>query len=174
MKNQYGYTLVEVVIASMLLGMVFLAASPLLFTGYRAVKREQTKTEAEMVGDRVFDRIVSELRNADLVYFGTYEELERAYHEDADAWESLDLEPYELGFEIKIAEEAVESNWIRLTIVLEKEEEVAYQREELVSLLNQGLSAPFSEEGNDEIMIVDSDRKEDWKNIKIWYWKAED
>lgn len=146
MKNQNGFTLVEVVIVSMLFGMILLAASPLIFAGYQAVKREQIKTEAQMVGDRVFDRIVSELRNADRVSFGTYGELEMAYHEDVETWETLELELYELGFEIKVTAESVESNWIRLTVVLEKEEEVVCQREELVSLLNQGLSAPFGGE----------------------------
>lgn len=147
MKNQNGFTLVEVVIVSMLFGMILLASSPLIFAGYQAVKREQIKTEAQMIGDRVFDRIVSELRNADRVSFGTYGELEMAYHEDVETWETLDLELYELGFEIKVTAESVESNWIRLTVVLEIEEEVVCQREELVSLLNQGLSAPFGGEG---------------------------
>ena len=49
MKNQKGFMLIELILASLLSGMIFLAAFPLVLTGYGAVKKERIRMEAAMI-----------------------------------------------------------------------------------------------------------------------------
>ena len=130
MKNHKGFTLVEVIIASMLLGMVFLAAFPFMSTGYQLIKKERIKTEAQVVGDRVFDRMIGEIQNVGMIHADA--------HEEDDFYEEsiVDSEFSKLGFDIETAAEPMEDHWIHLTVILKKDEEIVYQRTEMSPLLN--------------------------------------
>ena len=141
MKDQKGFTLVEVVIASMLLGMVFLSAFPCLSAGYQIIKKEQTNTEAQIIGDRVFDWVLKEVQSAGTMYAGIYEE-DSLYEENLG-----DSEFSKLGFDIEVTSESMDGHWINLTVILKKEETVIYQRTEIRPLLKVGFVESVPLEG---------------------------
>ena len=141
MKDQKGFTLVEVVIASMLLGMVFLSAFPCLSAGYQIIKKEQTNTEAQIIGDRAFDRVLKEVQSAGTMYAGIYEE-DSLYEENLG-----DSEFSKLGFDIEVTSESMDGHWINLTVILKKEETVIYQRTEIRPLLKVGFVESVPLEG---------------------------
>lgn len=130
MKDHKGFTLVEVIIASMLFGMVFLAAFPFMSAGYQMIKKERIKTEAQMVGDRVFDRMIGEILNVETMQAGAHGEED--YYEES----ILGSEFSKLGFDIDTSAEPMEDHWIHLTVILKKDENIVYQRTEMSPLLN--------------------------------------
>jgi len=114
MKNQKGFMLIELILASMLSGMIFLAAFPLVFTGYGAVKKERIRMEAAMIGDSIFERISKENQNT----------------------EEICSEFMDFGFDVEIESEPVDNQWISLTVILVKEGDYVYERSEFVPLFN--------------------------------------
>ena len=173
MKNQNGFTLVEVVIASMLLGMVFLSAFPIVTTGYRMMKQEQEKIEAQIIGNSEFDRIASELQTAKYIFLGTKEELE-AIQEDAEEWKYIDHIFSDQAFDMIVDVEILEDHWLYMTVTLSDENKVVYNREEMISLLNYGFYKDASMEGVDSITCSISDRRITSDEAKIWYQSIEE
>ena len=142
MKNHQnsGFTMIEVVVASMLLTMVLLTAFPMFRTGKAIVDRKQRTQEIEFLGDRVFDRTARELQHAEIAYFGTED---AAYRLDESMFpDSLDdledrLEQYRL--DVEILAEPMEDGWFLLLVELSEDGTVQYNREEMILSPNYGL-----------------------------------
>ena len=136
MKDQKGFTLVEVVIASMLLGMVFLTAFPLINVGYQVIKSEQIRTEAQLIGDSIFERISSELQNNETMKSGMYAESERILEDAINPWERIETLFPGGGFDVEVESEPMDEGWTCLTVTLKKEGDIVYKRSEMIYLLN--------------------------------------
>ena len=74
MKRRRGVSLVELMVAAMLSGMIFVAALPVLTIGrnviYRANKREAGLT----AGDAAFEYVANEMRFAERIWIGNEKE----------------------------------------------------------------------------------------------------
>ena len=135
-----GFTMIEVVVAAMLLTMVLLAAFPLFQTGKAIVDQKQRKQEIELLGDYVFEGAAKELQNAEMNDFESEEAEdgldERLYLDGLDNLEEK-LDPY--GLDLEILAEPLESGWFFLLVELSEEGTVQYHREEMILSPNYGL-----------------------------------
>ena len=142
MKNHQspGFTMIEVVVASMLLTMVLLTAFPMFRTGKAIVDQKQRTQEIEFLGDRVFDRTARELQHAEIAYFGTenvaYRLDESMFPDSLDDLEDR-LEQYRL--DVEILAEPMEDGWFLLLVELSEDGTVQYNREEMILSPNYGL-----------------------------------
>lgn len=142
MKNHQnsGFTMIEVVVASMLLTMVLLTAFPMFRTGKAIVDRKQRTQEIEFLGDRMFDRVARELQHTEIAYFGTkgaaYRLDESMFPDSLDDLEDR-LEQYRL--DVEILAEPMEDGWFLLLVKLSEDGTVQYNREEMILSLNYGL-----------------------------------
>ncbi|MBQ7795878.1 MAG: type II secretion system protein [Lachnospiraceae bacterium] len=174
MRNRKGFTLVEVVIASMLAGMVLLAAFPLITAGRNMVNREQKRMEAAMVGDGIFEAVANELRCADRVFLGDLDELtEYMEVSDENDWDTFEFDLPESEQEVLMEAETVDDDWIWIKVSIEGEEELYYEREEIIPLLNLSLDEERAIEGTDGVVKMPVGGPEDDGDNEIWYQKAE-
>lgn len=165
-----GFTLVEVVIASMLVGMVMLAAFPMIITGRDILERRQKEMESSLLGDSVFDCVVKELQNADQIFVGTEEEVE-AFCENLEFenWSFVEMDLGSDVFDVEIEIEPVDNEWVFLGVKLISERDILFEREEVVPILNFGLFEKDEIEKNGGSVFFASDGKNGEPEIKIWY-----
>ena len=109
-RNTAGFTLMEVIIAMMLVSTIFLAAFPLVTTGRNVVAKKQKEIEINLLGDGIFDRISGELQNAAELFENT-EELETEYDQ--------------YGIDVNITIEQMEHGWVYLFVRIMEEETVS-------------------------------------------------
>lgn len=112
-NRKSGFSLVEVVIALALLGMVLLAVGPVITTGQRIFLRTQRKAEAEVLGDRAFEYIAEGKEQNEI---------------------SIGLK--EKGFELMVETEPLDREWVSLRLELVENNAVVYEREEVISAWN--------------------------------------
>ena len=115
-----GFTLVEVVIAVMLSGVLMLAAFPMLTTGRNLVTKMQHRWEAAVIGDGVFQQASTELQNNGEVYIETMEDWEERF-------DSYDVE-LDVTWE--------EPDWMVVSVSLIRQDTVLYERCEWIPYLN--------------------------------------
>ncbi len=128
-RNTNGFTLIEVIIAMMLVSIIFLAAFPLVKTGRTIVEKKQKEIEVCILGDGMFDGLTKEMQNSAEMGFDT-EELENKYSQN--------------GIDVEITIEMVKSTWAILLLRIKEEDAVLYEREEMVHLPNAGLKPLIS------------------------------
>ena len=128
-RNTNGFTLIEVIIATMLVSIIFLAAFPLVKTGKTIVEEKKKEIEVCILGDGIFDGLTKELQNSAEVILDT-EEIENEYGQ--------------YGIDVEIIAEQVKSTWAVLLVRIKEEDAVLYEREEMVHMPNAGLKPLIS------------------------------
>ena len=118
-----GFTMIEIMVASMLLTMVLAAAFPLIRTGKAIAVQKQRAMEIEILGDSVFKQAEKELQIA----------------MNLDEWDKTDTRLDQYGLELEILAEPMEDGWYVLRVELSDEATVQYIREERILVLNYGL-----------------------------------
>lgn len=133
-ENRKGFSLVEVMAASFLSGLLLLTAFPLLTVGRNLIEYEQRKIEASGLGNRIFLSISDVLNDFKTYAYGE-EDLIEAVLKEADLVEMEQMsEKY--GFELSVEMEELDPAWMRLKICLNEDGAVWYEREEVVTMLN--------------------------------------
>ena len=119
-RKSPGFTMIEVIIASMLMTLVLATAFPLFRTGKGIADQKQRAMEIEILGDSVFKRAEKELQIT----------------MNLDEWDKKDTRLEQYGLELKVLAEPMEDGWYVLRVELSDEETVQYLREERVLVLN--------------------------------------
>lgn len=167
MRNK-GFTMIEVVIASMLIGMLLLTAFPLFKTGKSLINQKQKDLELSILGDGVFAGIKKEFQNAEIVYFGTEEALSEIYGDSTEStWNLLDINLDRHGLDMEIEAELLEEGWMFLCVQMSEEGNIRYKREETILLPNYEIYKEYWEYAGGIQMILDAD--EDPRDEGIWY-----
>lgn len=156
MKGRHGFTLMEVMIAAMLSGMIFLAALPLILTGQKLARQMEEKEAANIAGDAVFEDVKEKLMYADRIFLGNDPENELL---DEGEWKPVCGSCSMRGMDMVTEFCTVGSDCIRLTVKLVNEKKCIYERTEEVRLLNLSLHEDRQIEG-------DADGKE---QTVLWY-----
>lgn len=139
--NNNGFSLVEIVIAAMLMGMVLLAAFPMIMTGKRNLERKQREMEVRLLGDRVFERVCEELERSGQAVLEAEDTKEIVLEEPEREWQKLlECELEHHGVHMKVETEKLDDEWLFLNVKLTEDEMVFYEREQVVPVLNLGLS----------------------------------
>lgn len=165
-----GFTLVEVVIASMLVGMVLLAAFPLIKTGRSILERRQKELECSWIGDGIFEFTMKEIQNADRMFVGTEDEFNEFCEEtDPEQWKQLKIDSDGHGLDVEITLEPVEQEWMLLGVRLIEKETVLFEKEEVVPVLNFGLLKKEGLEGTGGPVLFRGDKETRESERNIWY-----
>lgn len=139
--GKHGFTLVELMVAVLLSGIVLLTALSLILAERKIGRRMEEKENAIMVGNVIFEYVKDELMYAERVFIGDNGELRPPEDEDWKAiyvsgrLENLSAGQAELVMEVC----ALLPCRLRLTVRLEDGEEVLYERTEEIELLNLSL-----------------------------------
>lgn len=187
MKNRKGFTLAEVMVASMLAGMLLISLFPLVKTGQRVVEQGRKQEEVKLLGDGVFEAAANELQCASRIFLGTEEELKllvddetmedecaesgKAESKTLSAWETFQPDLSHHGYEILMEIWKEEQNWLALHVNIMDEDECVYEREEWIPVLNMDFYEPYDIEGSAYVVRSDANMAENEE--KIWYQRAE-
>lgn len=186
MKRRRGVSLVELMVAAMVSGMIFVAALPVLTISRNIICKVNKREAGFMAGDAIFEYVANEIRFANRVWIGDGKE-ERPPEEEC--WNAIYVEgtlmvreetPVSGGMhgrpvfsdkfldfaELKLETRVMGQSDLSLTVRLEDENEVVYERTELFSVLNMTLNEDCYIEGNAEA-------GEDVSPV-LWYQKKEE
>lgn len=149
-NKKRGFTLVELMAAAFLSGIVLLIALPLILTEQKIGRRMEEKENTVMVGDAIFGYVKDELTYAERVFIGDNSE---RMPPDMENWkaiyvsgklENLSRKQARLVMEVC----ALKPCRLRLTVKLMDGEETIYERTEEIELLNLSLQKNGQIEGD--------------------------
>ena len=155
-----GVSLVELMVSTMLFGMIFVAALPVLTISRNTICRLNKKEAGFVAGDAIFEYVANEIRFANRIWIGDGKEEKPPEDENWNA----DGAPVSEGMhgrpvfsdkfldfaELKLEIRATGQSDVSLTVRLEDENEIVYERTELFSVLNMTLNEDCHIEGNAE------------------------
>lgn len=121
MNRRQGTTLIELMAAAGLSGMILLIALPVILTGKRISRRLEEEEMFSMAGDGIFFHMREEMMFSEEGVTGTGE----SYGE-----------PFLYGAGTVIEVDEREPDCVMLTVKIVREEEILYERNEEVHLLN--------------------------------------
>ena len=121
-RQSPGFTMIEVMIASLLMTMILAAAFPMFRTGKGIADQKQRTMEIEILGDSVFERAEKELQNT----------------MSLDGWDKADTRLERYGLDMEVLAEPMEEGWHVLRVELSDDESVQYIREEWILVPNYG------------------------------------
>ena len=170
MKRRKGVSLVELMVAAMLSGMIFAAALPVLTISRNVIYRANKREAGLMAGDAVFEYVANEMRFAERIWIGNEKEEIPPGEENwnavyakgtlmvrdrAPVSEGLCGRPvFSDGFfsfaDLELEAETVGTSDLSLTVRLMDGDEIVYERTELLSVLNMTLHDDCHIEGNAE------------------------
>lgn len=133
MRNRAGFTIVEVMAASLIAGILFLTGFSCLRMGYKVLYEKQDRETANMIGDKIFELAVNELRTAEEVMLCDEDPTAAV---DEEAWMLLYGEMFSLEEDVFIYAESKGENLIELTVRLERKGKICYERTDTFLLLN--------------------------------------
>ena len=165
-----GVSLVELMVSTMLFGMIFVAALPVLTISRNTICRLNKKEAGFVAGDAIFEYVANEIRFANRIWIGDGKEEKPPEDEN---WNAIYVErtlmvrdgaPVSEGrhgrpvfsdkfldfAELKLEIRATGQSDVSLTVRLEDENEIVYERTELFSVLNMTLNEDCHIEGNAE------------------------
>lgn len=143
MRRHGGFTLVEVMTASFLAGMIFLTAMPVILFGKRSIRQMAEREAAAMIGDSVFEEAKEKLMYAKRVCLA-YE----ADEDSADEWRRIGGDFSWEDMEMTLEACAMGPDRLEFAIRLWKNGQCVYERRELIPLLNLVLNGNRMEEGD--------------------------
>ncbi|MEY8395820.1 type II secretion system protein [Lachnospiraceae bacterium 45-P1] len=186
MMRRRGVSLVELMVSTMLFGMIFVAALPVLTISRNMICRASKREAGFMAGDAIFEYVANEMRFADRIWIGDgkeekppgeenwnaiYVERTLMVREGTSVTEETHGRPVfsdrfmdfaELKLEIRV----MGRSDLSLTVRLEDESEILYERTELFSVLNMTLNEDCHIEGNAEAG--------EGASPVLWYQKKEE
>lgn len=127
MRNRKGFTLIEVMAASMLTCMLFLSAFPLIKMGMQVTEQRQKQEAVQILGDGMFEAALDLLTEGER--FAVWKKLRTIFSSDE----------YKVFWEMWEPEE----NWMVLHVNLMDGKECVYEREEMIPVLNMELYDHF-------------------------------
>lgn len=133
MKDRGGFTLVEVMAAAMIAGILILSAFSCFRMGYKVLYERQNRETINMVGDGIFDMAADELRTAGAIFLS---DEEAAVPADRRKWNMIRGDMFSLDEEVILYAEADGENRITLTVRLERNGEICYERTDTFVTLN--------------------------------------
>lgn len=166
MKSRGGFTLVEIMVASMLAGILVASAFPMVITGKKILEKEQRQESAAFYGESVLSYIADELETTDKVFLGDLSSVEllgpgnwEVLYAGATGTEEIDAllhgnfneDLKDMGMEpvfseafldsahLDLCAEAVDDDWIKVTVRILSGEEILYEADRTISLLNMEL-----------------------------------
>ena len=165
-----GVSLVELMVSTMLFGMIFVAALPVLTISRNTICRLNKREAGFVAGDAIFEYVANEIRFANRIWIGDGKEEKPPEDEN---WNAIYVErtlmvrdgaPVSEGMhgrpvfsdkfldfaELKLEIRATGQSDVSLTVRLEDENEIVYERTELFSVLNMTLNEDCHIEGNAE------------------------
>lgn len=129
MKNQKGFTLMEVMIASMLTAMLLFSAFPLIKMGFYVTEQRQRQEAVQILGDGMFESALELLTEGEQMEVRKKLQTIFSNEEYQVFWEMWELE----------------ENWMVLHVNIMDEKECVYEREETIPVLNMELYERFDE-----------------------------
>jgi prepilin-type N-terminal cleavage/methylation domain-containing protein len=160
MKDQRGFTLVELMTASVLAGILFASAVPLFLMGQRAVRRQQRIAEAALAGDQIFEELSKELVFAGDIWIGD----EGGSPLDAESWTAVYENVYHDRMDLELCVQDLGETSLYLRVRLADGDAVLYERAETLILLNR------STEKERQNLSVSG--KINGDGATLWYQKA--
>ena len=186
MKRRRGVSLVELMVAAMLSGMIFVAALPVLIISRNMICKVNKREARCMAGDAVFEYVANEIKFANRVWIG---DGKKERPPEDENWNAIYVEgtlmfrdriPVSKEMhgrpvfsdkfldytELKLETRVMGQSDLSLTVRLEDENEIVYERTELFSVLNMTLNEGRHIEGNAETS----------ENVSpvLWYQKKEE
>ena len=137
-----GFTIIEIVIAAMLVGILTLTAFPLLLTGWKTVIRQQTELDQAMLAEQIFDHMVQEIQS------NTGFEIRESNSEMI--WKNFEERMEELHLTVHIETTPVQDQWISLEVQLFDDETLVCTREGIIFRLNAGNYGTLQKEDKTE------------------------
>lgn len=122
MRRRRGTTLIELMAAAGLSGMILLIALPVILTGKRISRKMEERTEMFMAGDGIFSYMKEEIMFSE---------------EDTIRLAENDGKPFLHEVSAVIETDEKEPDCVMLTVKLIREDEILYERTEEVHRLNQ-------------------------------------
>lgn len=123
MKNRKGFTLIEVMMVSMLTCMLFFSAFPLIKMGLRVTEQRQKQEAVQILGDGMFDAALELMTQGERIE--VWKKLRTIFSNDE----------YKVLWEMWEPEE----NWMVLHVNIMDGKECVYEREEMIPVLNMEL-----------------------------------
>lgn len=169
MKGKNGFTMIEMMTAVTLSGIVLMIALPLLLTGTGISSRFMRREALVTAGDGIFEYAAREMKLAGRIWIGDADE---GRPEATGEWKELSL-PHRrelLGDADLVMEvNAVGRDRLRLTVRLLENGRTIYERTEVISLLNISLGEPGRIEGctDKSRTTMPKDRAE--AALVLWY-----
>lgn len=172
MKNEKGFTLVELLTASWIAVMIVLAITPLISFEQKIVLQNRKQAEAKIIADAVFESAAKKLVMADAVILGTPDDSVLAVQ---DGWYNLCLDHQRYALfhftqDVRLYACKESDCHLRLGVSVMEGDETLFEHSELLFLLNMNLR----KEGIIEAVTNDEIFDECCEVDEIWYRKTDE